>query len=558
MRVLPTWFRTAAWLVGLTVGCSRTETPGPGPSPAASLEGQPWGALPGRAEVVARADQWAVRGASLQGGAGAAWLERASGLRERIWRLEGRQTDGLEAVELLRDAGDREWPGACRAKLRRALLDAEIRQEPERGYRELYPLRHDTDRACARRVSLALDLLGAYQPNPAKLAELDAQGAPASVASAGDAAHPVASHAVASHAVVSQGPASQVVLPQQPVAQAAQITRIERYGAKESARIVVFMTHPVLFKVGVLEAEPQRGPRIYLDVQGSSYEGPSSYDVGGLVERVRLGEQGRGTRLVLDLKQPVFHRIFYLPEPFRLIVDVSLSPPSEVPRAGRRSVKRVVLDPGHGGHDSGAVGPSGLREKDVTLDIAHRAAPLLARELGISTLLTRDTDDFVALPERTARANAFQADLFISIHCNASEHAESSGIMTFILDESRDALAAQLAARENAASQAAAAELANVMSRVLGVGSVSESLRFAELLQRSAMASVRGRYPEVRDQGVKRAGFYVLAGAQMPSVLYEASFISNPRAEVRLNTGDFRQKMADAIVNAVRAYREGL
>ncbi|HEU5072771.1 MAG TPA: N-acetylmuramoyl-L-alanine amidase [Polyangiaceae bacterium] len=512
------------------------------------LEGRPWLELPGRAEVVARADQWAVRGASLQGEAGAVWLERASGLRERIWRLEGRQPDGLEAVELLRDAGAREWPGACRTKLRRALLDAEIRQDPERGYRELYPLRHDSDRACARRVSLALDLLGAYQPNPAMLAELDARGAPAAVASAGGVVRPVA----------SQGVASQVVLPQQSVAQAARITRIERYGAKESARIVVFMTHPALFKVGVLEAEPQRGPRIYLDVQGSSYEGPASYDVGGLVERVRLGEQGRGTRLVLDLKQPVFHRIFYLPEPFRLIVDVSLSPPSEVPTAGRRSVKRVVLDPGHGGHDSGAVGPSGLREKDVTLDIAHRAAPLLARELGISTLLTRDTDDFVALPERTARANAFQADLFISIHCNASEHAESSGIMTFILDESRDALAAQLAARENAASQAAAAELANVMSRVLGVGSVSESLRFAELLQRSAMASVRGRYPEVRDQGVKRAGFYVLAGAQMPSVLYEASFISNPRAEVRLNTGDFRQKMADAIVNAVRAYREGL
>ncbi len=546
MRVLPSWICTAVCLVGLALGCSRGEGPPPAASSGPARDGV-WAVLPGRAEVVARADQWAVRGASLKGADGAAWLERAGDLRERIWRLEGRQPDALEAVELLRDAGAREWPGACRMKLRRALLDAEIRHEPERAYRELYPLRQHPDRACGRKVSLALDLLGAYQPSPAVLAELDAKGAaPPTVASAGNAV-PSASQ-----------PPSQVVLPQQAVAERAQITRIERYGAKESARIVVFMTHPVLFKVGVLEAEPQRGPRIYLDVQGASYSGPANYDVGGLVERVRLGEQGRGTRLVLDLKQPVFHRIFYLPEPFRLIVDVSLSPPSEAPPAGRRSIQRVVLDPGHGGHDPGAVGPSGLREKDVTLDIAHRAAPLLARELGISTLLTRDTDDFVALPERTARANAFQADLFISIHCNASEHAESTGIMTFILDESRDALAAQIAARENAASQAAAAELANVMSRVLGVGSVSESLRFAELLQRAAMASVRGRYPEVRDQGVKRAGFYVLAGAQMPSVLYEASFISNPRAEVRLNTGDFRQKMADAIVNAVRAYREGL
>lgn len=544
MRVPRCLIRTGLGLVGLTIGCSRPNAPTPAASSGPSPEGRPWVVLPQRAEVVARADQWAVQGASLKAGEGAQWLERAGRLRERIWRLEGREPDGLEALELLKDAGDRDWPGACRAKLRRALLDGEIRQDPDRAYRELYPLRQAQDRACAKRASLALDLLGAYQPSPAVLAELDATPPSASTSAS---AHPVASHTP-----------SQVVLPEQQVARAAQITRVERYGAKESARIVVFLTHPLLFKVGVLEAEPQRGPRIYLDIQGASYDGPANYDVGGLVERVRLGEQGTGTRLVLDLRKAVFHRIFYLPEPFRLIVDVSESPPTQARAPGRRSVKRVVLDPGHGGHDPGAVGPSGLREKDVTLDIAHRAAPLLARELAISTLLTRDTDDFVALPERTARANAFQADLFISIHCNASEHVESTGIMTFILDESKDALALQIAARENAASQAAGAELANVMSRVLGVGSVSESLSFAELLQRSAMASVRERYPEVRDQGVKRAGFYVLAGAQMPSVLYEASFISNPRAEVRLNTGDFRQKMADAIVNAVRAYREGL
>src|SRR5690606_30369539 len=271
----------------------------------------------------------------------------------------------------------------------------------------------------------------------------------------------------------------------------ARITKVERYGAEESARLVVFMTHPALFKGGVLEAEAGRGPRVYLDIERASYAGRQSFDVGGLVERVRLGSQGNGTRLVLDLSAPVFHRVFYLPEPFRLIIDVSKTPPAEPEQrtTGERSVKRIVLDPGHGGHDPGAVGPSGLREKDVTLDIAHRAAPLVARELGISTLLTRDTDDFVPLAERTARANAFQADLFISLHCNASEEAGSEGIMTFILDESKDALASQIAARENEASQAAAAELATVMSRVLGVGSVKESLHFAELLQRAAMAS---------------------------------------------------------------------
>jgi N-acetylmuramoyl-L-alanine amidase len=248
-----------------------------------------------------------------------------------------------------------------------------------------------------------------------------------------------------------------------------------------------------------------------------------------------------------------------LPEPFRLVIDVSTEPP-RVPEAKpgqRRLVRRVVLDPGHGGYDPGAIGPSGLAEKDVTLDIAHRAAPLIARELGIATLLTRDSDQYVPLDERTARANAFQADLFISIHCNAADDPERRGLMTFVLDESGDTWASHVAARENAASPAAAAELANVLSRVQDAGDVARCVQFAELLQRASMASLQAGYPDVPDRGVRRAGFYVLAGAHMPAVLFEVSFISHPVGEMRLNTADYRQKLADGIVNAVRAYRDG-
>lgn len=129
--------------------------------------------------------------------------------------------------------------------------------------------------------------------------------------------------------------------------------------------------------------------------------------------------------------------------------------------------------------------------------------------------------------------------------------------MTFVLDDSRDSLASAVAARENAASAAAAAELANAMSRVLDAGSLSRSVRLADLLQKSALASFAQSYSDEPDGGVKRAGFYVLAGARMPAVLFETSFISNPLGESRLNTGDYRQKLADAIVNSVRAYREG-
>jgi N-acetylmuramoyl-L-alanine amidase len=262
----------------------------------------------------------------------------------------------------------------------------------------------------------------------------------------------------------------------------------------------------------------------------------------------------------LDLNAVAYRHVFYMPEPFRLVIDVSKDPPQrsqEVAR-GPRQVRRVVLDPGHGGHDPGASGPSGLREKDVTLDIAHRAAPLIARELGISTLLTRDGDDYVALDERTARANAFQADLFVSIHCNASEDGAGRGVMTFVLDDSRDAASTRLAARENDASAEAAAELAGALRRGEGNLSAGRSNHFAELLQRSAIASLSPSYGDIPDSGIKRAGFYVLAGARMPAVLFETSFISNSVGETRYNTGDYRQKIADAIVNAVRAYRDGL
>jgi N-acetylmuramoyl-L-alanine amidase len=294
---------------------------------------------------------------------------------------------------------------------------------------------------------------------------------------------------------------------------------------------------------------------LFVDLQGARFSGKGTFPAGGLLERVRVAEGPSGARVVLDLAGPAEHRVFYVPEPFRLIIDVAKRDAALRPS---RDVRRVVLDPGHGGHDPGAIGPTGLREKDVALDIAHRAAPLIARELGISTLLTRDADVFVPLEERTARANAFGADLFISIHCNATERSGGSGVMTFVLDDSKDQLASRIAALENSASAEATSELARVMSRSQDRSSEARSLELANLLQRAAMATLAPSYPDVPDGGVKRAGFYVLAGARMPAVLFETSFISSARDETRFNTGDFRQKLADAIVNAVRAYKKGI
>ncbi len=338
------------------------------------------------------------------------------------------------------------------------------------------------------------------------------------------------------------------------------ITEVARYGAQDTARIVVFLSRPARYQVGRLVAAGGKGPRLFIDVNDASYSGTKLFEVGGVVERVRVGQQPNAMRVVLDLREEVVERVFFLPEPFRLIVDVSSSRVGSSATRVRRpaDISRVVLDPGHGGHDPGAIGATGLMEKDVALDVALRAAPLIARELGLSALVTRETDEFVPLDERVARANAFHADLFISVHCNASHTADSHGVMTFVLDSSRDQVALQVAARENDASEAASTQLAQAMRQVMDSRTTQTSARFARLLQRASLASLQTEYPGVVDGGVRQAGFYVLAGAHMPAVLFEASFISNPTEELRLESAGYRQRLADGVVNAIRAYQAGM
>jgi N-acetylmuramoyl-L-alanine amidase len=242
-------------------------------------------------------------------------------------------------------------------------------------------------------------------------------------------------------------------------------------------------------------------------------------------------------------------------EPYRIVIDVARSPPGVSGRAPR-DVSRVVLDAGHGGKDTGAVGSAGVVEKDVTLDIVQRAARALS-SMGIEVLLTRDDDRFVSLEERTARANAFGADLFVSIHCNASENRSRRGVETWVLDTTRDEIAARVAARENHTTQAASADVAAMLNGMRLADQAARSTRLARLLERSAVATLRLRYPGANDGGVHPAGFYVLVGARMPSALFESSYLSNSIDEQRLATDEYRQLLADAVANAVKAYRDG-
>ncbi len=522
--------------LGLTVGCGRGGPTAPAPTAlsSASTAARAQEPLAARPVAVASADALAVRGSGAEGPDGALALSLAATIRTRLFRREHREADALEALELWTQLAKSGGPLRCVSELERSLLEGELNSDVDATYRALYAVSRTAPAPCGPRIAAALAMLEAFRPSETALGALEPHAA-ADASASSDVPPPAQS---------AQAPNG--------AAATATLTHIERYSAKDAARVVVFVSKPVRFEVGSLEGGASS--RLFVDLRGAHYAGKSSLAAEGLLERVRAVEGPDGTRVVLDLSAVAEHRVFYVPEPFRLVIDVAKPDSSARPS---RDVRRVVLDPGHGGHDPGATGPTGLREKDVALDIAHRAAPLIARELGISTLLTRDTDVFVPLEERTARANGFGADLFISIHCNATERSGGSGVMTFVLDDSKDQLASRIAALENSASAEATSELARAMSRSGDRASDARSSEFANLLQRAAMGSLSPSYPDVPDGGVKRAGFYVLAGARMPAVLFETSFISSARDETRFNTGDFRQKLADAIVNAVRAYKEG-
>lgn len=334
------------------------------------------------------------------------------------------------------------------------------------------------------------------------------------------------------------------------------ITKVQRYAGDDAARVVLHVSRPIPF-----EKASAAAPSLRVDLGRALYAGPHAFELGGLVQRVRLLPVSGGHRVELDVSGPARLTAFYLPEPFRIVIDVTRPDALQGavdPKGGRR-VERIALDPGHGGSDPGATGEMGVREKDVVLDIAHRAAPLLARELGVSTLLTRDTDVRVPLEERVARANAFRADLFISIHCNAERTGSARGVMSFVLDGShqRGLALSGLLAHENATTRTDDAEFSRFLSQFDDDEMADRSITLAMLLQRSTLASLAAGYPEAVDGGVHGAGFYVLVGAGMPAVLFETSFVSNLLEERRLGTGRYRQKLADAIVNAVRAYRAG-
>jgi N-acetylmuramoyl-L-alanine amidase len=219
-------------------------------------------------------------------------------------------------------------------------------------------------------------------------------------------------------------------------------------------------------------------------------------------------------------------------------------------------VRTVVIDPGHGGSDPGAIGPTGLQEKDVTLKVAKRVAARLEKELGLNVVLTRDRDKTLSLEERAAIANDARADLFVSVHVNASPNRKAYGIETFYLNTTDDRYAIRLAARENAGSEKSIGDLQFILADLVTKSNVDDSRRLARAVQSGMVAQTGKRYSDVKDLGLKSALFYVLIGVRMPSVLVETSFISNRREEKRLRQDAYLDALADGIVRGVREFTE--
>ncbi len=378
----------------------------------------------------------------------------------------------------------------------------------------------------------------------------------------------------------------------------AVVEKIQHWSAEEYSRVVVYVSGPVHYTRTVLPSEPKenRPARIALNLDRCGVQPkvkPRIPIMDGLLRDVRVESSAADkTRVVLDLQSMESHRVFSLADPFRVVIDVqgkrkteaapspgpsaaatATPPPAPQPRAPSvrtapkpmikkdmpsmveqlgLTVRRIVIDPGHGGKDKGAIGPNGLFEKDVTLALAKQLKKVLEKE-GYEVLLTRDTDRYVSLEERTAIANTKKADLFLSIHTNAHTDPSLGGIQTYFLNFSNDKESARVAALENAASAKQISDLEAILNELLRNTKINESSRLAREVHQRLMNRLEPNR-KLRDLGVKQAPFYVLLGAQMPSILIESCFISNEDEERLLRDSAFQRELVNAIAEGVRSY----
>ncbi len=374
----------------------------------------------------------------------------------------------------------------------------------------------------------------------------------------------------------------------------AEVVSVRHWSTENYTRVVIETTAPVDYQGHQLKKDDDASSkRLYVDLQKCAIARDLQQAIpitDGLLQRMRSAQFDPNTvRVVLDTLVIADYKIFNLDDPFRIIIDVKgtadaklpplpaaastvlptsknkganttpklKAPPSLAQQLGL-GIKRVVLDPGHGGKDPGAIGINGLREKDIVLNVAKKVARQIGAKMGVEVVLTRKTDVFIPLEERTAIANTKGGDLFISIHANAAPSPQAQGIETYYLDLAASEADRGLAALENASSTRQISDLQNILSSLMQNSKKDESARLAGIVQNNMVSGLCKAYPGITNHGVKTAPFIVLIGAQMPSILTEIAFISNPLEAQRLQEDQYLEALADHITAGVANYSSSL
>lgn len=366
---------------------------------------------------------------------------------------------------------------------------------------------------------------------------------------------------------------------------------VKHWSNPDYTRISLELERDVTWETHELgKGTPGKPGRVYIDLNRTRLgKGVKDITIGdGLLKGARFGQyKADVVRVVLDTENIKDYKVFPLSEPARLIIDVRGERRTEISRledsisimpektvvpkldekavlvdkkakpfkkTGISKIRRVVVDPGHGGHDPGAVGPSGLQEKDVVLAIGLKLRALLKEELGLDVVMTRSSDVFIPLEERTAIANKVNADLFLSVHANAAPNRAAAGIETYYLNLAKTDKVAQLAAKENGTSLEKVSVLQAILFDLMANYKLNDSAHLADEVQKSLYKKIRASYSDVKNLGVKQGPFYVLVGATMPSILVEAAFLSNAQEESRLKETAYQEMAAEGILEGVRSY----
>jgi len=365
------------------------------------------------------------------------------------------------------------------------------------------------------------------------------------------------------------------------------VTGIRFWSNPDYTRIVIDAQDDRNFTYRLLKKDPSINvpfQRLYVDIHNSrlATNFPEHTPIDDdLLKRARAGQhEPHEVRVVVDIKSFKNYKVFALKDPFRIVMDVwgenadveamqttSAKEPthqivttdnmksSSIAKQLALGVRRIVIDPGHGGKDPGAPGYiKKVWEKDLTLKLAKKLAEKLRDKLNCEVLLTRATDKYISLEERTAIANTKKADLFISLHCNASKSKKLKGFETYFLNLATDDQAIAVAARENATSKKNISDLESILNDLMQNAKIKESSRLATIVQNSIVSNLRKKYSQIKDLGVKQAPFYVLIGARMPAILIETSFISNKTECKRMLTESYQSAVCDSITNGVEQY----